>query len=136
MEENRVRLRVLLNLLGVTVAETSRLAGCSRSLLSRFINGDDVRAEGVFQRLEAKLPELVAKRTRTYFQLEPVQAEVVEEVARLSPSILQPALTTLSPIPAPATVRGWEADFAPRLDVYLELIRERHAKARYRTYTE
>lgn len=85
MDENRMRLKALIDLLGITVAETARLAGCSRSLLSRYLGGDDgVNVERYVGILESRLPELVARRTRPYFRLQPVPVEAVDALARLA----------------------------------------------------
>lgn len=67
---NRQRLRGLMTVLGVSVADVARLLGISRPLMSRILSGDPaVNADTVIFRLESRLPDLVAARRKPFFDL-------------------------------------------------------------------
>lgn len=82
-ETNRVRLRGLLDVLGVSVASAARTMGISRPLLSRVLAGDDgVDAGRVWGLCERHLPEIVALRSRPFLDLEGAPVEMVQAFRR------------------------------------------------------
>lgn len=86
-DANRVRLKALIDLLALTVTDVAQVAGCSRPLMSRILN-EGLDGSGVWAELEKNLPDLIARRRVSYFEVETVEVEkvvaVVEELKRVA----------------------------------------------------
>lgn len=78
-EANIIRLKGLIELLDLSVADVARIAGVSRPLISRILN-EGIDGNGAWSELEKKLPELIAKRRAPYFDVEAISIEKVEAV--------------------------------------------------------
>jgi hypothetical protein len=76
---NIVRLRALIELLDLSVTDISKIAGVSRPLISRILN-EGIDGDGVWAELEKRLPELIIKRRKAFFEVEAVEIEQVEAV--------------------------------------------------------
>jgi hypothetical protein len=89
-QANVRRLKALMSMFpGVTIADVATVGKVSRPLVSGLLAGrPEVRAHGLFQELERCIPALVgiAVRRRTFFALEGVPVEQVEEAGRSVPS--------------------------------------------------
>lgn len=78
-EANRTRLILLVELLGITLTDVAVVAGVSRPLISRIIN-EGLDGSGVWVELEKRLPELISKRRKAFFEVEAVQIDKVKAV--------------------------------------------------------
>jgi DNA transposition AAA+ family ATPase len=78
-ESNIVRLKGLIELLDLSIADIARIAGVSRPLISRILN-EHLDGNGVWAELEKKLPELIAKKRKAFFEVETVSVKQVQAV--------------------------------------------------------
>ncbi|NVN93589.1 MAG: helix-turn-helix transcriptional regulator [Desulfuromonadales bacterium] len=78
MNTNRMRLDAILRLFDISISDAAKVAGVSRSLVSKLASGDP-RVDGsvVFMRLEKYLGDLISKRRRSFFVLDAVSGEAV-----------------------------------------------------------
>ena len=80
---NQKRLQILVDVFDLSLEEVSKVVGVSRSLLSRVLHGHEgINHEVVYGKLEKKLPEIIAKRGKAFFQVEAVPADKVEELRK------------------------------------------------------
>jgi len=79
IQDNQKRLQVLVDAFDLSLEEVSKVIGVSRSLLSRVLHGHEgINHMVVYDRLEKKLPEIIALRGKAYFHIEAVGVEKVE----------------------------------------------------------
>lgn len=77
---NRMRLRALVDLFDLSLADVARVAGVSRPLVSRAIHGDPaVNPDIIYRKLEGRLGDLIERRRRAFFQSTPVPLSVVQK---------------------------------------------------------
>ncbi len=82
-QDNRIRLRAIMELFDLSVTDVAKLGGVSRPLLSGLLNGDGrVRANGLWRSLENRLPDLIAQRKRAFFDLEGASLNQIEAVSK------------------------------------------------------
>ena len=80
MNTNRERLKLLVNLFDLTVADVAREAKVSRPLVSRYLNGDaQVNPTNLIPKLESALGRIVDRRRKTFFQVTAVPDLVVQD---------------------------------------------------------
>ena len=83
IQDNQKRLQVLVDVFDLSLEEVSKVVGVSRSLLSRVLHGHEgINHEVVYGKLEKKLPEIIAKRGKAFFQVEATPADKVEELRK------------------------------------------------------
>jgi len=76
---NRIRVKALLDSLGIPIAAAARVIKVSRPLLSRTLSGSSgVDADSVYMKIERSLPEIVALRSRPFLDLAGANIEVVQ----------------------------------------------------------
>jgi len=79
-DDNRDRLRLLIALFDLSVADIGREIGLSRGYVSRFLNGDEtINAKALVARLEVNVGRIVdRRRRRAFFSVEPASVETVQ----------------------------------------------------------
>jgi hypothetical protein len=82
---NKIRLRALVLLLGLSASEVARASGVSRSYVARLLSPRDhfSGSPAYFRTLEAKLPEVIAGRTSQYFTLPAVPVQRARDVLEI-----------------------------------------------------
>ena len=79
--DNRTRLEALLTLFDISISDAGKIAGVSRSLVSKVSSGDPrVNGDMIFSRLENRLGELIGKRRKAFFNLESIPADTIQAV--------------------------------------------------------
>jgi len=80
-EDNRLKLKALVTLFGVSLADIARVAGCSRPLVSRIMNRDaGVNPQSLYSKLEPNIARLIERKQKAFFSVESVSAEEVQHI--------------------------------------------------------
>lgn len=82
-DQNRIRMKALLETFGVPISVAAKTIGVSRPLLSRVLSGDDrVDTNRVWALCEQHLSQIVALRTHNYLDLVGVPMKIVQTMQR------------------------------------------------------
>lgn len=77
-EMNIKKLKILIEIHDLSITDIAKLGGVSRSMVSRILS-ENLSGNGLWNRLEKHLPEVVSKRRKQYFETEAIPVEVVEK---------------------------------------------------------
>ena len=81
-EANRIRLKALIELYDLEISAIAKTVGVSRPLVSRIVN-QGIDGNGIWGELEKRLPELVAKRRKPFFDVAAIEVERVQKAVEV-----------------------------------------------------